>query len=246
MELRARLGACLIAGRMVVLAVAATFPSSGVADAPENGGWSVSQNVSPLTDQVTVSATRDANDPVLNTLGRPDRATLVLRCGEGVLAAYVAWPDVLDSAQIMPGGASQTKVSYRVDESQVMTDFWDVGNSGTSAGAFQTLGATRLLGLIANKSRLVVRMTSRIDQDAVFNIAGIDAVIARLSGVCKTNVTSATWRGAPHPGAAVQSPIRGSKGVLLGAVQVQLEGQGLHVIKRDDVAGTITTELSPR
>ena len=231
----------------VVVACFTVSASAGPATVPTapDGGWTVNEKVSPLTDQLTVSATHNSNDLVLNTLGRPDTATLVVRCSEGVMATYIAWPDVLENTGSPLGGTSATPVAYRVDDSQIVSEDWSLASGGTSAGAFTTAGATRLLSVMAGKRRLVVRLTGRIEQDAVFDISGIDQVITRMSDACKTPVAAATWRGLPLQGAPVKTALINSKAATLAAVASLLETRGFHIKTRDAAAGTVTTDLSP-
>lgn len=147
---------------------------------PSLGVWEIEESVEGLTGTKTVSALLDANAPVLNMLGNPDRASIVMRCKEGQLAFYVIWPQVLNTEFI----AGKTVIFSRIDQQKIKTDFWDISSEGTGAGAFSTRKAARRISSLLGATEFAIRLTGMVTQDAVFNLSGFDVAAARVSAAC--------------------------------------------------------------
>ena len=79
---------------IVLLAIFGSVQSAATAQ-ETSGRWQVREVISPLTGAKTYSASVASNETLLNQIEQPDHAALVLRCREGVMAVYVAWPQVL-------------------------------------------------------------------------------------------------------------------------------------------------------
>lgn len=147
--------------------------------------WDVTESVVPLTGAASVVAQLPSSNSLNNMIGAPATASLVLRCQEGTLAAYVFWPQVLQiSGTSFGGGTYQTMVLWKVDNGEIAVNFWDRSNEGTAAGKFTTGGAKKLIARFAMARQLVVRMTGSGTQDAVFDLGDIQTTANRVGKPC--------------------------------------------------------------
>ena len=176
---------CIGYGLRFGYAIAALVSVGTTAQAAD---WQVSEASSPLTGAVTVSATLDSTQPLANMLGLAQPATLVIRCSGRDLATYVIWPQVLsvfDTKPVLLGaGSPETMVDWKVDNGEIAVNFWTISSEGIAAGKFTTGGALKILRKLEGAHRLVVRMTGRITQDAVFDLGEVAPVIARAEQTC--------------------------------------------------------------
>lgn len=118
-------------------------------------------------------------------LGNPQRASLVLRCEDRVLVAYVSWPQVLQiQGKNFAGTTYQTMVLWKLDQGAIDGGFWDRSTDGTAAGKFTTGGAQKLVAKLYTAKSLVVRMTGTGTQDAVFDLGDIQTVATRVGAAC--------------------------------------------------------------
>lgn len=146
--------------------------------------WQVSENVEALTGAKTITATLLADAPIANMLGQPDHPALILRCQENVLAAYVAWPQVLSFNGSTFGGRPQTMVLWRLDDQPIAVNFWLRSNDGAATGMFETKPAAKLLEKLIVAKRLAIRLTGNSTQDAAFSLSDIQTVAARVGSPC--------------------------------------------------------------
>lgn len=159
--------------------------ATACATSAQAADWKFAESKSPLTGAASFSASLDSTEPLSNMLGRPEPATFVMRCSGGQLAAYVVWPQVVVvSANQEFTGAPQTMVLWRIDNTDLRANFWNISNAGTAAGKFDTGGAVKVLRPLAGAHRLVVRMTGQTEQDAVFDLGDVDPIIARVEQTC--------------------------------------------------------------
>lgn len=164
----------------VAIALAGTVTGNAAA-----ADWRVDDAVSPLNGSTSVSASLASAQPLINMIGVAQPATLVLRCTDRVLAAYVVWPQVLSigsTGELF--GTTQTLVVWRIDNNPIAANYWDRSNDGTAAGKFSTGGALKILRRLGSAQTLVVRMTGQITQDAVFALGDVDPIIARVEQAC--------------------------------------------------------------
>ena len=159
-------------------------PPAAANDPPPASPWNIERSTVALSGAVRIAATLPSTEPLQNQIGQPERAALILRCSEGVMAAYVAWPQVLSLNGTTFGGRQQTMVLFRVDEAPIRYDFWLRADNGTAAGGFDNRRASHIVGMIINAHRLVVRMTGTETQDAVFDLGDIARVASEVGGAC--------------------------------------------------------------
>lgn len=131
-----------------------------------------------------------STEPLINMLGNPQRASLVLRCEDRVLVAYVSWPQALQIQGTSFGGVTyQTMVLWKLDQGKIDVNFWDRATDGTAAGKFTTGGAQKLIAKLYTARTLVVRMTGSSTQDAVFDLSDIQTVATRVGAPCRVSWT---------------------------------------------------------
>lgn len=179
---------------MLVVAVVALCVSSAVraGDPAPSPSWEVTESIVPLTGTSSVVAQLPSTNALTNMIGAPETATLVLRCQEQVLAAYVYWPQVLQiTGTSFGGGTTQTMVLWKLDQSAIAANFWDRSDAGTAAGKFTTGGATKLVAKLVAGHRLVVRMTGSSTQDAIFDLGDMQTVAAKVGKPCGVQWTQA-------------------------------------------------------
>ena len=162
--------------------------SSASAQAPLGpGAWRVEATTSALTDEKDVVASLNSDSLLVNTIDLPEAAALIVRCKEGALAVYVAWPQVIkqnyDATILSP---PETNAYFRLDDGKVALDFWEISEDQTGAGRFSTKKAAKLLGLLAGAHKLVVRLSSPTDetQDAIFHLDGLDQIAPQVLQAC--------------------------------------------------------------
>lgn len=157
--------------------------------AAATSAWDVQESTQALTRSTTVSAVLEADAPVLNMIGQYEKPALILRCQEGTLAAYIAWPQVLDTSVLSSGDS--TLMWWRVDDSKIKTDFWSVSDSGTGTGMFSTGKAEKLMDRLLGAHELAVRFSGTSTQDASFTLGEFDTVAARVAAACGVKLTPA-------------------------------------------------------
>jgi hypothetical protein len=166
--------------------VAATAARAACA---EPGGWRITEDSSPLTNATSVSAIIDSSNELLNMLGRSERASLVLRCKEQALVAYVTWPEVVNHDSDNFAGLPKTWAIWRIDDGPLQSNFWTISNDGTAAGEFASRNAAKLIASFFTASKLAVRLSGRMTQDAGFDLTGIKEVATKVAGACGTTFT---------------------------------------------------------
>ena len=175
-------------GRKTPLSVAAArivlgMPNMAVA---EPGGWRVTEYKSPLTNLTTVSAVLDSSNELVNMIGRPERASLVLRCKDQDLVVYVTWPEVVNKDSENFARQPKTLAIWRIEDGAVQSNFWAISDDGTAAGEFASRNADKLIASIFNASKLAVRLSGRMTQDAGFGLTGFNKVATKVAGACGT------------------------------------------------------------
>lgn len=148
------------------------------------GDWEVNESSSPLTHAVSVSAALDSTKPLINMIGTAQNASLVLRCSGRALVVYVNWPEVVNRDSENFAGQPKTMAAWRIDDAPIQTNLWTISDTGTAAGEFATRNAAKLLGTFVHARQLVVRLSGRMIQDAVFDLEGIAEIAPRIAGAC--------------------------------------------------------------
>ena len=148
------------------------------------GAWEITEDRSPLTNFASVSAILSSNKELVNIIGRPERASLVLRCSDRTLVMYVNWPEVVNRDGENFAGQPKTMAVWRIDDGPVKANLWTISNTGTAAGEFASRNALKLLSSIVTANRLAVRLSGRMTQDAGFDLTGIQEVATRVTAAC--------------------------------------------------------------
>ena len=143
------------------------------------GAWQVKLDRSPLTGKWTFAANLQSENDLLNQIGLPQKAALVVRCQEGVMASYVSWPQVVtpDFPSTMFRNA-QTMAYMRVDDGKIFESDLDVSDDGTGVGKYTTVNTRKWLDHFSKATKVIVRIKGTFGgaQDAVFDTTGIDDV----------------------------------------------------------------------
>lgn len=168
---------------------AARFTCAGVliaaATSVPAATWRIDESTAALSGARSVTASLGSVEPLQNMIGAPEPATLILRCAERNVSAFVSWPQVLSlDATKEFSDTPQTMVLWRTDEAPIKGNFWDRSTNGSAAGKFSTGGAMKIIGPITSARKLVVRMTGTTTQDAVFELGDVAPVIARVEQAC--------------------------------------------------------------
>jgi hypothetical protein len=158
--------------------VALQCPNAALADAGP-GKWQAQRSVSALTDTKGFVATLASDTPLLNQINQPETAQLVVRCVDGILATYVVWPQVVGR-----NWYGHTTVLTRLDGGAISSETWTISKEGTAAGAFSTDDAFPLLSRLGAARKLVVRMDADAQQDAVFELDGVEQIQAEALATC--------------------------------------------------------------
>jgi hypothetical protein len=151
---------------------------------PALSRWEVNETSSPLTHAVSISAALDSTRPLINMIGAAENASLILRCSDRVLVLYVNWPEVVNRDGENFAGLPKTLAFWRIDDGKIQSNFWTISDTGTAAGEFGTRGAAKLLATFVHAHQLVVRLSGRMTQDAVFDLAGISEIAPKVAGAC--------------------------------------------------------------
>lgn len=94
------------------------------------------------------------------------------------------WPEVVsyDGTNLMD--QPKTMAAWKLDDGPIKTNLWTISDTGTAAGEFGSRSAQKLLASFLSARRLVVRLSGRMTQDAVFSIDGISEVAPEVAGAC--------------------------------------------------------------
>jgi len=179
--------ACLpgvVAAQTAVAPAPPAAPASAPSPRPVPLSWSVTEGTTPLSGAPLVTAILESTQPLINMIGQPQHASLVLRCQEGVLATYVSWPEVLQMNGTTFGGRPQTMVLWSLDSQPIAASFWLRDTSGTATGMFDTKAAVKFLEKLIVARRFVVRLTGQTTQDAVFELGDIETVAGKVGASC--------------------------------------------------------------
>lgn len=146
--------------------------------------WEIAEQSSPLTGARSISAVTQSDNEIANSLGYADRASLVLRCGEGGLAIYVNWTEVVNRDGENMAGVPKTLAIWRIDDGKLQSNLWDISSTGTAAGEFKHKNALKLIASLVGARKLAIRLSGRMTQDAGFDLAGVDQIATRVASAC--------------------------------------------------------------
>jgi len=152
-----------------------TNPPAKPAPAQPAINWNVTNSVSQLTGAKSYSADLNSTNTIPNAIGRPDTATLIVRCKNSKLEAYVVWPPFM--------GSDSREAQYKFDDGPIWKQMWEPSSDGTATFIPQP---QVFLGRLANAKKLVVDIDpyERSTVEAVFDTSGAEKVVADATTAC--------------------------------------------------------------
>jgi len=152
----------------------ASLIAAGVVALP--GGWYAQDNLSPLTGARSFIAGIDSSNELVNSIGRPARATLTFGCAEGVRGVAIVWPTYV--------GTPGADVHWRFDQGKIELDGFQAAGNGLTLGN-RHRAARQIMEGAENAKQLVVRVRAfRSTQDAVFDMSGAPAALQAVKAAC--------------------------------------------------------------
>ena len=207
------------------------------------GHWTISHSVAALTDLPTVSARLESTEILSNMIGAPERASLILRCKDRELAAYVSWPEFLprdtESAFL---NVPQKLVLQRIDDGTITRTLWDISSDGTAVGGFDSRNALKVLVPFEHAKKLVVRLTGRTTQDATFDLEGIAEVAAQIRSACQITPATEPARSLAEYGPPVQVTLHAAPGDIVDQTRRILEANGYQIDPTSTAQGALVSK----
>jgi hypothetical protein len=164
----------------LLLCAACGKPGDGGSVLPQLGfsRWQVSDTTSQLDGSRTYVADLPSSDIVLNILGRPDHAQLLVMCNGPAANVGVVWPGYL--------GSNNLEVRWKADQGAVVDDIWYVTPDGHIAYAGGPQRAWPMLEALARSQRLVVDLAPYQSgpQEATFDLVGLGDIVTKLRTIC--------------------------------------------------------------
>ncbi|PHM21969.1 hypothetical protein [Xenorhabdus ehlersii] len=154
--------------KKLLLVFVCLLPFAATASEYQNlGKWFIIKEVNKLTDQVDYFASLSPED---------GEGALVLRCGKNTTEAYIATDEYL-------GSEDYTKVTFRIDKQNVITENWEIGGSNDTAFAPKPL---KFIRKIYGKQNIIVgyKPYGKIQIVAEFKIDHINEVVKEVSKAC--------------------------------------------------------------
>lgn len=167
---------------------AAAISTAAPAQTADKSNWVVTNQTSALTGARTLAASLDSSNMLVNMLGRPAHASLVIRCGEGGLAFYVNWPQVVTFDGQNMAGQPKTMAFWRVGNAKIQGNLWSRDTTGTAAGEFQSKNAAKLITSLIGARTFAVRLTGQQTQDAQFDLGDADKLATDVLAACGVTV----------------------------------------------------------
>lgn len=162
---------------------AANVPTGAPATTPPppatQSGWRVTTTPSALDPSRSQGvAMLDSTNMVPNSIGRPEAATIVVRCIGSQRVAYFSWPNYL--------GSRDVRVTYKYDDNPVETALMPVSDSGTAVGRWSTRESANMINSLQSFSRQVVAIApyQGIAQEVTFDLTGASEAIAEAFAAC--------------------------------------------------------------
>jgi len=156
----------------VGLSIALLLPAS----AQTVGGWTIKQSRSELDGAAQYSASLSSTNTITDAIGVAAKATLIIRCRNRELSAYVAWPAYM--------GLHQKTVLWKFDNGTVWKADWDLSTDGTATFSNNVLD---FLTDLARSTRLVVsaKPYDRESAEAVFDLGDASTVVVTAQSLCR-------------------------------------------------------------
>jgi hypothetical protein len=140
--------------------------------------WRVTAKTSELDGAKTATAMLDSVTELPNAIGRPETATLVVRCRAKVLEAYIAWPGFL--------GIDTVRGGYKIDDAPAVMNEGFSNSSSGNATFFYARNLPKTLNAMMAGKRLVVRVepSRYAPQEASWDLGDAKAAIGQVVQTC--------------------------------------------------------------
>jgi type VI secretion system protein VasI len=154
----------------------APTPSSPSAPAPDIGKWRVNESVSPLDDSKTVTISLDANSPVPAKYKRESTPTLVIRCQQKQISAFVNFGFYL-TTQNLP-------VTTRLDKEKATSRTWSIS---TDYEAVFAPSEREFVKSLLKHQQMLIELTPYSESPVMttFDLTGLTSAIKPLQEACK-------------------------------------------------------------
>ena len=150
------------------------FAVAAILQAP--GAWVVTEQRSRLTDTVSYLAGVESSEPILNSIGLPQKAMVSVTCIGGERRVGITWPTYM--------GRDGVDISWKFDDGPVRSRVVTVLDGGSNALIDGRL-ADEFMDQIVASSELVVAVSAQRDrQEAVFALAGGAETVASVRRLC--------------------------------------------------------------
>lgn len=144
------------------------------------GRWLVETSRSEMDDSPIIIVSNDATQ---SQSGRPfgeERLSLVIRCRERVLSAYILTTGFW-------GTSNAVEVTLRFDAEAAVTERWEPATNGRAVGLWATARAMAFAQRLSRASRLVVRVATPLGSttSGTFDIGGFGQHLPALQSGCR-------------------------------------------------------------
>ena len=137
--------------------------------------WTITDTTSALDGRRTYAAGVQSDTPVLNGIGRPTKASLVIGCINNARQVIIDWPKYL--------GRDETRVSWKIDQGEIRTETFGV--MGRTSAVLSGRSADRFFAAMRTGGHLVVRVNSYEDQqETTFDLVGAGDVVDATEAAC--------------------------------------------------------------
>lgn len=157
------------------------FPKEGVTTASSEGAsepaltaWEVRRERSAIDDSPSVFATLLPSETSSSGLANRGLA-MMARCSEN-RTAFLIHTDMFMT--------DDPQVTVRLGDAPAETTHWSRSSNYQAAGLWSGATAIPFLKKLKNGQRMVVRVESRERQDAIFNLANVEEVVAEIAAAC--------------------------------------------------------------
>lgn len=143
----------------------------------QQGEWLNRTDKSALTDKTSVYWLLEAENEVLNSIGRPEKPKMQVMCIENETRLIFDLNDYM--------GSDDITIAYRIDSGAVKKKTAGVSVTGGVFGFWNGTGVG-LLKELQGKSKLVISAApySHGPKEGVFNLAGADVMLADVRKTC--------------------------------------------------------------